>query len=164
MTWRFRCSEFLACVWSVGAWLATPLSRALTADPALLSVTMMRALGPSCPCMLARCIPMRHMTMGHATVTSGVDIPSDVVAAALKWHDVQRQRCEKKSAAFYDSVVMRRKGPSRKDKRKYNKGYAKEQERQNERKLLVQKWVWEEQPQWMRPRYGGRGHARPLRM
>ena len=84
------------------------------------------------------------MMMGHATVASGVDIPSDVVAAALKWHDVQRQRCEKKSAAFYDSVVMRRKGPSRKDKIKCNKGYAKEQERQNERKLLVQKWVWEE--------------------
>lgn len=87
---------------------------------------------------------MRHMMVGHATVASGVDIPSDVVAAALKWHNVQRQRQEKKNTAFYDRVVMRRKGPSRKDKRNYNKGYAKEQERQNERKLLVQKWVWEE--------------------
>ena len=39
---------------------------------------------------------------------------------------------------------MGRKQLSRKDKRKYNQEYGKEQERQNERKLLVQKWVWEE--------------------
>ena len=84
------------------------------------------------------------MTVAHATVLPSVDIPSDVVAAARKWHNVQRQRQEKKNKALYDSVVMRRKGPSRKDKCNYNKGYAKEQKRQNERKLLVQKWVWEE--------------------
>ena len=75
---------------------------------------------------------------------SGVDIPSDVFAAALKWHNVQRQRQEKKDAAEYNGIVMGRKQLSRKDKRKYNQEYGKEQERQNERKLLVQKWVWEE--------------------
>jgi hypothetical protein len=101
---------------------------------------MFRALGPSC--ILARRMPLRHLTAGHASVPSDMAMPSHIHDAVRQWYNVLCQRHEKKCKELYGNVVMghARKRPSRKEK----KMYGKEQARQNERRFLVQNWVWEE--------------------